>query len=38
MECGKLPQIQYEECIRDYSTSYEEYERERQASIKNEST
>lgn len=36
MECGKLPQNQYEECMRDYGTSYEEYERERQAPIKNE--
>jgi len=38
MECGKLPQNQYEDCIRDYSTSYEDYERERQASINDEST
>lgn len=38
MECGKLPQNQYEECIRDYSTSYQEYERARQASSNNEST
>lgn len=31
-ECGKPPQSQYEECLRDYDTSYDEYERERQAS------
>ena len=37
MECGKLPQNQYEECMRDYSTSYEDYERARQASINDES-
>ncbi|MAT94224.1 MAG: hypothetical protein CME59_16705 [Halioglobus sp.] len=24
-ECAKLPQPQYEECLRDYDTSYEEY-------------
>ena len=26
-ECSKLPQGQYEECMRDYDTSYEEYRR-----------
>jgi hypothetical protein len=32
-ECGKLPLGQYEQCMRDYDTSYEEYERQRQAAI-----
>lgn len=32
-ECGKLPKGQYEQCMRDYDTSYEEYERERQAAL-----
>ena len=32
LECGKLPQAQYEECMRDYDTSYDEYEREQAAS------
>jgi hypothetical protein len=29
MECGKLPGAQYEECMREFNTSYKEYERER---------
>lgn len=35
-ECGKLLLNQYKECMRNYSTTYEEYERERQAFIDNE--
>lgn len=31
VECGKLPQNQYEKCVSEYDTSYEEYQRERQA-------
>lgn len=30
MECGKLPQNQFEECMRDYDTSFQEYERDRE--------
>jgi hypothetical protein len=36
VECGKLPQNQYEQCISEYDTPYEEYERERQAAIDSE--
>ena len=36
MECGKLPQKRYEECVSQYDTPYAEYERERQALIKGE--
>ena len=38
VECGKLPQVQFEECMSEYDTSYEEYYRERQAAAKSEST
>jgi hypothetical protein len=37
VECSKLPQDQYEKCMSEYETPYEEYERERQAVINNES-
>jgi hypothetical protein len=37
VECSKLPQVQFEKCMSEYKTSYEEYERQRQAVIKNES-
>ena len=37
LECSKLPQGQYEKCMSEYDTPYEEYERERQAAISNES-
>ena len=37
IECSKLPQGQYEKCMSDYDTPYEEYERERQAARTNES-
>ena len=37
-ECSKLPQNQYEECLRKYDTSYTEYERERQALRKGEAS
>ncbi|MFK8047283.1 MAG: hypothetical protein AB8B81_02495 [Halioglobus sp.] len=30
LECSKLPQQQYEDCMKDYDTSYEEYQRDRQ--------
>jgi len=36
IECSKLPQNQYEDCIRNYDTPYAEYERERQALRKGE--
>jgi len=29
-ECAKLPQVQYEECMREIEGSYEEYARERE--------
>jgi len=31
MECSKLPQNQYEDCVGKYDTPYAVYERERQA-------
>lgn len=31
LECSKLPQAQYEECMREIDVSYEEYERAREA-------
>jgi PBP1b-binding outer membrane lipoprotein LpoB len=37
VECSKLPQVQFEKCMSEYDTPYEEYQRERQAVIKNES-
>jgi hypothetical protein len=37
VECSKLPQVQFEKCMSEYNTSYDEYERQRQAVIKNES-
>ena len=30
-ECAKLPQVQYEECMREIEGSYEDYAREREA-------
>jgi hypothetical protein len=30
LECGKLPQSRYEECMRELEGSYEDYERDRQ--------
>ncbi|OUS27638.1 hypothetical protein A9Q99_14465 [Gammaproteobacteria bacterium 45_16_T64] len=33
-ECRTLPQSQYEECMEDASTSYEEYEENRQEMLK----
>ena len=29
-ECAKLPQVQYEECMREIEGSYEDYARERE--------
>ena len=31
LECSKLPQVQYEQCMKNYDKSYQDYERERQA-------
>lgn len=36
MECSKLPQNQFEECVRNYDTPYAEYERARESAIKDE--
>jgi hypothetical protein len=30
LECGKLPQAQYEQCMEEISQSYEEYQRDRE--------
>jgi hypothetical protein len=30
LECSKLPQTRYEECMRELEGSYEEYEQDRQ--------
>ncbi|MCB1690789.1 MAG: hypothetical protein KDI33_19985 [Halioglobus sp.] len=30
LECSKLPQVRYEECMKDFEESYKDYERERQ--------
>ena len=32
-ECAKLPQGQYEDCMHEVDTSYDDYERERQEVI-----
>ncbi len=37
-DCSKLPQNQYEVCLRKYDTPYAEYERERQAIRKGEAS
>ena len=37
LECSKLPQGQYEKCMSEYDTPYDEYEREREAAINSES-
>ncbi len=37
MECGKLPQPQYEECMQQNSMDYDEYRREREK-VLNEKT
>jgi hypothetical protein len=36
LECSKLPQNQYEQCMSEYDTPYDEYDRERQAVIDGE--
>ena len=36
LECQKLPGTQYEECMKQYSEPYEEYERERQELLREE--
>lgn len=33
-ECAKLPQGQYEDCMREVNVPYDDYERERQELIK----
>ncbi|MCB1704257.1 MAG: hypothetical protein KDI17_05305 [Halioglobus sp.] len=30
LECSKLPQVQYEDCMKGVDQSYQDYERERQ--------
>jgi hypothetical protein len=35
-ECSKLPQSEYEECMRETGMSYDEYERRRQELLKGE--
>lgn len=35
-ECSKLPPSQYEECIEDASQSYNDYEAERNESVKDQ--
>ena len=37
LECGKLPQDQYEQCMHGLNTPYEEYEQERQVILEGES-
>lgn len=34
MQCRKLPPSQYDECMERFSTSYDDYERQRQESLK----
>ena len=36
LECAKLPQNEYEECMRETGTSYSEYERKRQELLKDD--
>ena len=36
LECQKLPGTQYEECMKQYSEPYKEYERERQELLREE--
>lgn len=35
-ECQKLPQSQYEECMKDYDQSYEDYANDREAILKDQ--
>tara|TARA_R110002049_G_scaffold1205_9_gene9018 strand:+ start:11636 stop:11851 length:216 start_codon:yes stop_codon:yes gene_type:complete len=35
VECGKLPQELYEQCMQELETPYEEYDQERQAILDN---
>ena len=30
LECSKLPQVRYEECMKEFDESYKDYARERQ--------
>lgn len=36
LECGKLPQDQYEQCMQELEIPYEEYEQERQVILEGE--
>lgn len=36
LECSKLPQPEYEECMRETGMSYDEYERKRQELLKDD--
>ncbi len=36
LECSKLPQVRYEECMKDVDESYKDYERERQELLNGE--
>jgi len=36
LECSKLPQPQYEDCMKELETSYDDYERDRQELLKGE--
>jgi hypothetical protein len=36
LQCSKLPQDRYEECVREIDESYDDYEREREELLRNE--
>jgi hypothetical protein len=36
LECSKLPQVRYEECMKGVDESYKDYERERQDFLEGE--
>lgn len=36
LECSKLPQVQYEDCMKGVDKSYQDYQRERQAILDEE--
>lgn len=38
LECRKLPQVQYDRCMEQLKTPYEDYERERKARLKGDRT
>ena len=37
LECSKLPEPQYEKCMKELETPYDEYEKDRQEILKGES-